>query len=606
MFRLKLDGGPSPKAEQRIKEYLRCREKVLSTVSQAIYEESARQNASISAIANLESTLPVLRKTINTSNDGLNDLEAVQDMIKKLIEFGSIPSTMNMDEPDSFQLCQKYYRSLSDYTSLSAPVIANQIKLLHSRVHLLKVQHYNMGVELEDWRRLHKLATASLGQLKSTKAGIEEEIRSVKQDLHPIRRIPPDIWIDVFKYVIDEEFSAYLQHNCNVPLRSTPHTLSHVCQLWRMTTRECKSLWRLMVGHSCPIWSTTKYNLFTDARRNSGRPQTMLVNLSQILHWRELPAGRAVFGVGASPNFARNNLGDVISSIDISRPGVSQPFTMNDKYDTLFIDMEDDAADTILKAEKFPFKQSSRLVLSSRNSLKDGNILSVLRSFRQIRSLTIQNEIPTHVPPATFSSTLPTLDYLKLAFGTFPAGFQLNGYLTETLKELHIHDNNGTSLPSPMVGRRLPNLHTLGINYPAQSFLESIAMPALTNLILYTFNFAGATPTTTAQAISTYKQLKNLRFQEWTDPSSGSDSYYGAMGALSRLAPRIPTLQSLTFDRCYVDGGALVKLFETPKEAVKVKSLTNLQEMVLSYTEGITRVHCDELKQAVGNIKVFR
>ncbi|KAG8813618.1 hypothetical protein FRC18_002383 [Serendipita sp. 400] len=279
---------------------------------------------------------------------------------------------------------------------------------------------------------------------------------------------------------------------------------------------------------------------------------------------------------------------------------------MIDGFDTLFIDMENDAAVTILKASQLPFRQPSGLVLSSRNPLKSGSILSVLPNFSYIQSLTIQNEIPAQVPPTNFSSTLPNLDYLKLAFGTFPAGFQLNGYLTETLKELHIHDNNGTSLPSPMVGRRLPNLHTLGINYPAQSFLESIAMPALTKLILYTFNFAGATPTTAAQAISTYKQLKDLRFEEWTDPSSGSDSYYGAMGALSRLAPHTPILQSLTFDRCYVDGGALVELLETPKEEVKVKSLTNLQEMVLSYTEGITRGHCDELKQVVENIKVFR
>ncbi|KAG8846076.1 hypothetical protein FRB91_001186 [Serendipita sp. 411] len=267
--------------------------------------------------------------------------------------------------------------------------------------------------------------------------------------------------------------------------------------------------------------------------------------------------------------------------------------------------MEDDAEDAILKAEQIPYDQPSEVILSSRNPLKDGNILFVLLNFEHILSLTIQNESPVHVPPANLSTTLPKLEYLKLAFGRFPANFQIDGYLTKTLKEVHIHDNNGTSLPSPTTGLQLPNIHTLGINYPAQPFLESVKMPTLTTLVLYPFNFPAGIPPTGAQAISTYRQLKHLRFQEGNVPQ-GRSAYYGVTSAFKHLAPHTPTLQSLTFDHCYVDGGALLEVFKTPKKTEKAKSPANLQQMVLSYTKGITRGHCDELKQAVGNIKVFR
>ncbi|KAG8823147.1 hypothetical protein FRC19_004546 [Serendipita sp. 401] len=608
---LKLDGGPTPKEAQRIKEYLGCREKELYSVSEAIQKELNRNKSSLTAISNIESTLLDSRKAIEISVGGLRNLRAVESMMWNLSDIGMNHLDIDLDEPDSLQLCREHYRLISDYTSLSTKVVDTQLELLRNRVYLLEDHLHRMEKELEGWRRLHKLTTASLGHLNSTKAHIEEEIRSAKQGSHPIRRVPPDIWIDIFKYVIDGEFSAYLQHNCNAPLRSTPHTLSHVCQLWRRAVRGTKALWHLTVGHPCSMWPRTKYNLFTDATGNSGRPLTMLINLSQTLSWSRVVVERTAFGVRTNQKPTKNNSGELISPIDIRRHGRLDSFEDegdecdSGDYDTLFIDMEDDARDVILKAEQIPFQQPFRLVLSSRNPLKDGNILSALSRFQGIQSLTIQNENPVCVPSVTLSSTLPKLEYLELAFGIFPASFQIDGYLTETLKEVHIHDNDSTSLPSPTTGLQLPSLHTLGINYPAQAFLESVKMPTLTTLVLYPFNHPAGIPSTGAQAISTYRQLKHLRFQEGNVPQ-GRSAYYGVTSAFRRLAPHTPTLQSLTFDHCYVDGGALLEVFKTPKKTEKAKSLANLQELVLSYTEGITRGHCDKLKQAVGNIKVFR
>ncbi|KAG8846077.1 hypothetical protein FRB91_001187 [Serendipita sp. 411] len=269
---LKLDGGPTPKEAQRFKEYLECRKRELDSISKAIREESAREKASVTAILNLESTLLDSRQAIEISKGGLRNLTAFESMMRNLERIGLNYSDIDLDEPDSLQLCREHYRLISDYTSLSTKVVGTQVELLRDRVHLLEGHLHSMEKEFEGWRHLHKLTTASLRHLKATKAHIEEEIRSAKQGSHPIRRVPPDIWIDIFKYVIDGEFSAYLQHNCNAPLRSTPHTLSHVCQLWRRAVRGTKALWRLTVGHPCAMWSRTKYNLFTDATGNSGRP----------------------------------------------------------------------------------------------------------------------------------------------------------------------------------------------------------------------------------------------------------------------------------------------------------------------------------------------
>ncbi|KAG8756970.1 hypothetical protein FRC14_002509 [Serendipita sp. 396] len=505
---LELNGAPTPRETQSIKEYLDCRKKELTSISQSVAEELNRDKVALTAISNLESTLLDLKKTINISEDGLCNLEAVQSMIRELLTIEAIHIDVNMDEPHSLQLCQDYYHSISDYTSLSAEVIDSQVKLLFDRAILLKNKLHNMEAELGGWRRLHRLATASLAHLNSTRAHIEDEICSAKQDLHPIRWVPTDIWVDIFKYVIDGEFEAYLQHNCNAPLRSTPHTLSQVCQLWRRIVKGTRALWHLVVGHPCTVWSTAKYDQFNDAMNQFKRSLTVLINLSQTLSWSKVidkeKRRNASWRTGTL-NSAKyvNNSGEAISAREIF--SFFRWPSLEEGYETLFIDMEDDAEDVILKAENIPFTNSFELVLSSRNLFKDGNILSALSSFDHIQALTIQNESPAHLPPATLPSTLPKLECLKLLFGKFPAGFQLDGYLTETLKEVHIHDNNGTSLPSPTIGLQLPNIHTLGINYPARRFLESVEMFSLTTLVVYTVNFLVGMPVTGAQAISIYR-----------------------------------------------------------------------------------------------------
>ncbi|KAG8756171.1 hypothetical protein FRC14_003312 [Serendipita sp. 396] len=389
-------------------------------------------------------------------------------------------------------------------------------------------------------------------------------------------------------------------------MRLATYTLSHVCQFWRKIVGGTRALWYITIAHPGTTWSTNKRSLFIDAYNKSPSPETILINLSQTLWWSKGIIKKETVDTSGIKTHKYiegyfNNSGEAISAVNMS-----SLLSWKQGYH-ICIDMEGDEENLADKFSHVLFSGGAfGLVLSSRGPLRGENLLSGLSNFGNIQSLTIQNESPISLPPATLSTTLPRLECLKLILGRFPADFQLDAYLPETLQELHIHDNNGTSLPSPTAGQRLPNLHTLGINYPARSFLESVEMPALTTLILYTFNFAGATPTTEAQAVSTYRQLKHLRFQEWTDPGSGGDSYYGAMGALSRLAPHTPNLQILTFCHCYVDGGALVELLKIPQQTGTAKSLASLQEMVLSYTEGITRDHCDELKQVVGNIKVFR
>ncbi|KAG8846075.1 hypothetical protein FRB91_001185 [Serendipita sp. 411] len=605
-YLLKLNGAPTPKEAERTREYLRSREKELNNVSQAICEEDHRKTLAVNAIANLESTLPPLKRALKISEDGLHNLEAVQSMVQELDMLFMFEEFEINDEPDSLQLYLDSRRSISEYSSQSSEVIDNQVDLLRRRIRIFQDQIQNMELELEGWRCSQKMVTSSLGHLNSARSHVEEEICLAKQTLHPIRRTPFEVWVSIFKYVIDEEFGAYLQHNCNLPMRLATYTLSHVCQFWRKIVGGTSALWYITIAHPGTTWSTNKYNLFIDAYSKSPSPETILINLSQTLWWSKRTIKKETVDTSGIRTHKYievyfNNSGEAISAVNMS-----SFLSWNPGYHVC-IDMEGDEENLADKFSHVLFSGGAfGLVLSSRGPLRGENLLSGLSNFGNIRSLTIQNESPISLPPATLSTTLPRLECLKLVLGRFPADFQLDAYLPETLQELHIHDNNGTSLPSPTAGQRLPNLHTLGINYPARSFLESVEMPALTTLILYTFNFAGATTATDAQAVSTYKQLKHLRFQEWTDPGSGGDSYYGAMGALSRLAPHTPNLQTLTFGHCYVDGGALVELLKIPQQTGTAKSLASLQEMVLSCTEGITRDHCDELKQVVGDIKVFR
>ncbi|KAG8829699.1 hypothetical protein FRC17_006169 [Serendipita sp. 399] len=540
------------------------------------------------------------REAFNTHSANSQNLQQAYHGITRMYFMKKLQ--MNPEE-ESSQLYEQFYSSLDDYISQSRDITKTQWILAEKVASELKQKIHDMELELDGWRSSLELADNGLKYLRSACSQIEKEISSAKRTFHPLRRIPSDLWIDIFNHVVDGEVHDYFQRNSNLPLRSTPYILSQVCRLWRQIVIGKKSLWCFVAAHPFRIWSSNKYALFSNTIHKSGSPLSLVVNLSQSLSWSSRVTQKEFIDAHGQRmlrniNVFENNLGQVVSgNANFLRLSNVKPYELH-------MDMEEDQESIVQRASQIPYKSPSALVVSSRGPLKDGELHSILHGFTEIEALTIRNARPVALPRVDFSSTHTKLSSLTLTIGKFPENFQLDGYLTQTLTALYIRDNNATSLPTPTTNLQLPNVRVLGINYPARGFLEKVELKILAALVWYPCSVPGAGLITVAQALTTYGQLTDIRFDEWSQPDA--EQCDGAVGSLSRMVQYTPALQSLAFEQCYVDGGALIELISRSKEKEAAESLAKLEQIVLSHTEGITRDHCDELKQMGTKIKVFR
>ncbi|KAG8829701.1 hypothetical protein FRC17_006171 [Serendipita sp. 399] len=510
-----LDGPPTPHQTQRAVLRLQTLESELSSIQQTISSEEALNIAACNAISNLEMALPQVQAAHRIHAEGLGHLQKFQAGVKQTEQ---IERLQMKEEKETSQLYEKFDSILSEYTSQSMGVIEGQVQLAQMEIRRLQDLHQNMEQELGGWKSSQDMAVSTLTYLNYTKDRLEADIRSTKATIHPIRRVPIDVWVDTFESLVEDEYFAYIRHNANHPLRPTAYILSHVCRLWRQILADSSNLWRILFTYPGGQWPIAMHSLCTDAtHRVKVQPRWWFVTNLSYYNTSSTRAAKWIM-------------------IDEPMNPLPHP-----EY-AVIVDMAMDDETTNLK-----------------NSEQE------------------------------------------------TSNFQLDSYLPQTLTELYIRDNDATSLPMPTTNLQLPRLCVLGINYPAHGFLKRVEMRALKTLILYSYDFPGATPTTKPQAVITYGQLCNIRFEAWSQPKDIiGDSYYGAVGALSRLVQHMPALQSLTFDRSYVDGGALVELISRSKEKEAVEPLPKLDQLVLSYTEGITRDHCDELKKTLSQIKVFR
>ncbi|KAG8813617.1 hypothetical protein FRC19_010099 [Serendipita sp. 401] len=595
---LKSNRPSTPGEAERTRAFIKSRERDLANTSQAISEVEPRAKTSHSIIYRLNVALLQLRDALKIQKSASDYLQGAQAGRKSLENNRG----QHMENEDaSYRPDRDFLPALSDYMVQFNTLTDTLMQIADQSTLRLQELIQATEIELEGWMSPHATITTSLEHLSSTKAHIEEDIRVAKQTIHPMRQVPSELWIEIFGYVIVEDF-LFRGRYPNRAMRSTSHTLSHVCRFWRQIVRKPGALWYPISIHPCNVWPRKSYNLFVDAKNNARVPQTIVVNLSQSISWstnsidRE-PVNRPEESIA---NDDDNGSGQMPSLIRIDTT------TLQLKNHTLYIDMREDTEKVAQVLPKIPYGSPSEVILASRRPLRNGNILKPLEYFSSVEFLCIINKAPEYIPPATLSTTLPKLICLALEFKKFPANFQLDGYLTTTLKELYLYDKDGTSHPSPTAGLQLPNLLTLGINYPAQRFFEAIEMKSLDTLILYDYDFPGAAPATGERAISSYSQLTNITFQGWAEPVSEYETYCGAMDAFTRLSRYTPALKSLGFDRSYIPGNALLQHLNQSEEKKGIELSPNLQELVLKCTKGITRDHCDELRKVVANITVVR
>lgn len=220
-----------------------------------------------------------------------------------------------------------------------------------------------------------------------------------------------------------------------------------------------------------------------------------------------------------------------------------------------------------------------------------------------MKRFTFNNAFPSTLSNIIISSYFPQLEVLTLHVKKFPRGAQLGSWLSTTIQELYLRNDDGGPLPQMPANVDLPQLRVLGITYPGFYLLDKLTARALQSLILY-----GTKRSTSLQmvifhpATSVYGQLFHLTFEDWQYRTD----HLAAVAVFKKLVEKTLAVQTVKFITSFVNGRDLVSGMKTiVAGSGESASHKQLEEITLSYTSGITNDQCDELKKLVKRVKIY-
>ncbi|KIK66204.1 hypothetical protein GYMLUDRAFT_112641, partial [Collybiopsis luxurians FD-317 M1] len=94
-------------------------------------------------------------------------------------------------------------------------------------------------------QRLDKMKV-QMAQFTARREEIVSVIQSYRDVLHPIRRTPPEVLLEIFSYCIDfidVEHPSTCRHINSLDTKKGPWCLGQVCRYWRSVVLECPRLW---------------------------------------------------------------------------------------------------------------------------------------------------------------------------------------------------------------------------------------------------------------------------------------------------------------------------------------------------------------------------
>jgi hypothetical protein len=148
------------------------------------------------------------------------------------------------------------------------------------------------------------------------------------------------------------------------------------------------------------------------------------------------------------------------------------------------------------------------------------------------------------------------LKYLRLELTTFN-DFKLAENLIFSLEELYI-SHHGISRIFVDTLLELPHLRTLGITPYELDPFQSTNLPALQKMI---FNAPLSPPSLDLEhciehAVAIFGSIKIIELYQW-DWETPS---WNVTNMVEKLLPRLPSLVTINFVRCFVDGTNLIKI----------------------------------------------
>jgi hypothetical protein len=237
--------------------------------------------ASKTAIASIEKTIQHSRVALNTYN--LN-LAAIRDIQNRLGDLHGVldfePAAAN--ESQSFEVCQRVTSFISLNTSSEIKPLKEQQHSLETRIANLSSMLSSLERELLDWQVALALNEASLKELHICSSNLKPVLPEIKNLLSPVKQIPDEIWLQIFRLVHDENVSQR-------PLLPRPPyalLLSQVCRKWRELALMAPNLWSRIDIVPLPWWTAREQTAIREMiERSRGQVIELLVRLWVKRDW---------------------------------------------------------------------------------------------------------------------------------------------------------------------------------------------------------------------------------------------------------------------------------------------------------------------------------
>ncbi|ESK91775.1 hypothetical protein Moror_10604 [Moniliophthora roreri MCA 2997] len=140
-----------------------------------------------------------------------------------------------------------------------------------------------------------------LDKLDAKRSDLLTYVRNQKILLNPVRRIPEDIWVQVFSFCVRPSSATWMeeaQFQDSLEMTSSPWAISHVCSKWRGIAISLSSLWcniQISLYHSTPSFGGLAMLLALHIRRSGSKPLSVHIDM-----WAShLAMGHSLLGVVA-------------------------------------------------------------------------------------------------------------------------------------------------------------------------------------------------------------------------------------------------------------------------------------------------------------------
>jgi hypothetical protein len=228
-----------------------AQERALVSAIGAVQKESKPEHL------RLDSNTTMLRRALDSAGKltkiGTEILSPLNGLSAELLGLESMRESLVPLVPSTVTQLEGW-KTVKEATSALSTAIETQLSLLKEFIH-------PVARELYSTEMLRDQMANTISSLSGMMNIAEESINSKRNGiLHPVRRVPPEILVQIFQYSVEEEANEWLKDISKTPAPLLMATrIARVCKRWRDAALNTPHLWR-HVRAPANIMLTTSYS----------------------------------------------------------------------------------------------------------------------------------------------------------------------------------------------------------------------------------------------------------------------------------------------------------------------------------------------------------